>query len=64
MRGAQWTTLPPMSGKRWGCAAVALNGKLLVMGGMSEKQPQLADDELSTAHALDSVEEYDPALRQ
>jgi len=64
VRGAQWTTLPPMSGKRWGCAAVALNGKLLVMGGMSEKQPQLADDELSTAHALDSVEEYDPALRQ
>ena len=57
-RGARWTTLPPMRAKRWGCAAVACNGRLIVAGG-KDKDPGVPG-----AHALDTVEQYDPATQE
>ena len=56
--GARWTTLPPMRAKRWGCAAVARNGRLIVAGGKDK------DPGVSGAHALDTVERYDPATQE
>lgn len=55
-----WEKRAPMPTPRHGCAAVAVDGRILVIGGMGDEHAPGA----SSRGALSTVEEYDPATNR